>query len=103
MTHPLLEFGEHMAASGGPIECGETWSPEHRWRCYMKAGTKVIMMPPRTMRKMGEKYRDHQNAPADVRDLGLTMIECANAAKDKNARGVVPDGAAAMIPHAGRA
>lgn len=101
--HPLIEFGEHMMASGEPIECGETWSLEHGWRAYMRAGTKAIMMQPRAMRKLGEQYRDYPGAPKEVRDLGVTMIECANAAKDKNARRLIPDGAAAFVPHRSRA
>lgn len=103
MTHPLLEFGEHMLASDGPIECGETWDTQHGWRAYMRAGTKAVMMAPRAMRKLGEKYRDHPDAPDEVRSLGKTMIECANAAKEKNSRCYIPDEAVAMIPHAGTA
>lgn len=48
------------------------------------------MMQPRAMRKLGETYRDHPDAPPEVRDLGLTMIECANAARRKNASGERP-------------
>lgn len=103
MTHPLLEFGEHMMANDGPVECGETWSLEHGWRAYMRAGTKAVMMPPRAMRVLGEKYRDRPDAPPEVRSLGETMIECANAAKMKNERGERPANAVAFVPHKGTA
>lgn len=103
MQHPLLEFGEHMMASNGDIECGETWSLEHGWRAYMRAGTKAIMMKPRAMWKLGKMYRDHPDAPKEVRELGETMIECANAAKMKNENHVIPDDAAAFVPHQGTA
>lgn len=99
----MLEFGEHMMNCAGDIECGETWSLEHGWRAYMRAGSKAIMMMPRAMRKLGEKYRDHPDAPKEIVDLGLTMIECANAAKDKNDAHVIPDGAAEFVPHRGNA
>jgi hypothetical protein len=101
--HPLLEFGEHMIAGDGNIECGETWSLEHGWRAYMKAGTKAIMMPPRSMRKLGMMYRDQPGATKELRDLGVTMIECANAAKAKNDAHVIPDDAAEFVPHVGTA
>lgn len=101
--HPLLEFGEHMMESNDPIECGETWAAHHGWRTYMRVGTKAAVMTPRAMRKLGEKYRDHPDAPPEVRSLGEIMIECSNAAKMKNDRGEVPDGAVTMIPHVGTA
>lgn len=88
--HPLHEFGDHMMNSDGPLECGETWSADHGWRTYLRAGSKAIVMPPRAMRKLGEKYRDHPEATDDVRKLGTTMVECSNAAKNKNERHVIP-------------
>lgn len=60
-------------------------------------------MQPRAMRKLGEKYVSAPEASDEVRDLGRTMIECANAAKAKNDKHVVPDGAAAFVPHRGQA
>lgn len=103
MVHPLLEFGEHMMSADGPIECGETWSLEHGWRAYIRAGTKAIMMQPRAMRKLGETYRDHVAAPPEVRELGQTLIECAKAAKRKNDRGELPADAVAFVPYKGTA
>ena len=100
--HPLLEFGEHMMTSGEPIETGETWTLENGWRAYMRCGQKVLTLKPREMRKLGEMYRDWPESPEDVRKLGRDMIEAANAAKDKNKRHVIPDGAAQFVPHQGR-
>lgn len=103
MAHPLIEFGEHLERCDGDIECGEVYSLQRGWQAYMRAGEKVLILPPRAMRKLGEKYRDHAEAPAEVRDLGKTMIKCANAAKEKNRRHVIPDAAVAFLPHQGNA
>lgn len=101
--HPLLQFGEHMVSSGEPIEVGETWTPEQGWRAYMRCGLKAITMKPREMRRLGEMYVSAPEAPEEVRQLGRDMIESANAAKQKNERHEIPDGAAGFIPHEGSA
>lgn len=99
----LLAFGDAIINGAGDFECGEMWTLEDGWRAYIRTGTKMLHMPPRGMRKLGESYRDHPGAPECVVELGKTMIECANAAKDKRDRGIIPDGAVATIPHHGRA
>lgn len=103
MAHPLLQFRDAIMASDGIIECGEIWTIDHGWRGYLRAGSKVMKMPPREMRKLGELFRDHPDTIDEVRTIGTAMIEAANAAKAKNATHVIPDGAAQFIHHRGTA
>jgi hypothetical protein len=95
-------FAVALLTGDGHFECGETWTLQDGWRAYARTGCAMLTLPPRAMRKLGELYRDTPGAPDEVRRLGETMIECSNAAKAKNERREVPDGALAITPHAGK-
>ncbi len=99
----VASFADAIMSSDGNIETGELWTLQDGWRAYMRVGQKALTLPPRTMRRLGESFRDHPDAPEDVRACGEAMIECANAAKAKNDRHEIPDGAAAAVSAQGRA
>lgn len=90
----VLDFADHMMASNEPVEVGETWTLENGWRAYIRCGMKALIMKPREMRKLGEMYCGWPNAPDVVVEIGKNMIEAANAAKSKNDRHEIPEGAA---------
>lgn len=99
----VAAFTEAIVTGQGDIECGETWTLQDGWRTYVRTGRHALTLPPRAMRRLGERFRDHPEASPQIREIGELMVACANAAKEKSDRGVIPDGAAAVVPHQGRA
>lgn len=96
-------WADAMLAGDGEIEVGMTWELQRGWCAYMRTGPTVLLHSPRAMRKLGERFVSDPRCDATLRDLGRHMIDCANVAKAKNDKGVIPDGAVGFIPHAGRA
>ena len=98
----VREFIAHVRNAGdGFIECGECWEPNSGWRVYMRSGNKALIVAPKIMRRIGKEMV--ARGSHDIGKLGRTMVEISAAAKEKQAKRIIPEGAAELLPARGTA